>query len=428
MLARIKRGIEVLKRNDKVLLVSHYDCDGLASAAIMSKAMERNGTKFSPLIIKEIDDESIKKIIDYNLPVIFSDIGSNPLIEKINNQIIILDHHEPVNFNKDNIVEINPELFGIHELSGSGICYLFAKAMNEKNKDLSYIALVGAIGDMVTENYELTGENKKIVKDAKDLGLIRAEKGLKIYGHDSRPIHKALEYSSEIGVPKVSKNESSVVQFLSDLNIKIKDGDKFRRLSDLSEQEKIRLHTALVMEKIANGENPEEIFGTNYFLTKYNFELKEFATIVNAFGRLERYGEGIEFCLNPTKEKADDILKTYRGMMGKFIAWAKQNIVESDGIGYIIARDKIHANFISPVTTIFSNALSVKILVGMAYADNKIKISVRNKTNIDMANVLNNIATALGGFGGGHKEACGATIPKDEEERFIKLFNESIKV
>ena len=59
MFARIKRGIEVLKRNDNVLLVSHYDCDGLASAAIMSKAMERNGTKFSTLIIKEIDDESI---------------------------------------------------------------------------------------------------------------------------------------------------------------------------------------------------------------------------------------------------------------------------------------------------------------------------------------------------------------------------------
>ena len=48
-----------------------------------------------------------------------------------------------------NFVQVNPHLFGIDgatDVSGSGVAYFAAKAVNPANVDLAPIALVGALG------------------------------------------------------------------------------------------------------------------------------------------------------------------------------------------------------------------------------------------------------------------------------------------
>ncbi len=68
-------------------------------------------------------------------------------------------------------MQLNPHLYGIDgatDVSGSGVAYFAAKALNPANVDLAPIALVGALGDM-QDKYEqrsLKGLNEIIVNDA----------------------------------------------------------------------------------------------------------------------------------------------------------------------------------------------------------------------------------------------------------------------
>ncbi len=427
MLENIGRGIEILRRTKKLLLVSHYDADGLSSAAIMKKILERLNIEFKIMIIKEIDKNSINKIKNENLPVVFTDIGSSSLVETIPHPVIILDHHEPLRTKKDNIVEINPEINGIRDYSGSCVTYLFGKSVDGKNVELSPIALVGLAGDYGIPPNGIEGRPKEILQDAVNNGLIRVKKGIRLFGHSSRALHKALEYSFDPYIPNVSGSESAAVQFLSELGIKPKGKNGFIRFSDLRDDEKEKLASAIILERIAHGvENPTDIFGVNYYLNS-GYELREFATIVNAFGRLERFKEGIEFCLNPSREKGNQVLDEYRKNLGRYLKWAFDNI-QSDGfISVINAKDKIHPNFISPVVSIFFNIVKDNVVLGSAYDGESVKVSVRNKTEVEVHKIVGEIASKLGGVGGGHPEACGARIPKENEEKFLSLLRQSLK-
>jgi RecJ-like exonuclease len=80
------------------------------------------------------------------------DIGSShaDLISEYNsgrNLTIILDHHDPKMPKDPKVLDLNLENFGFRgetDFSGATCCYLFAKALNEKNYDLGYLALVGS--------------------------------------------------------------------------------------------------------------------------------------------------------------------------------------------------------------------------------------------------------------------------------------------
>jgi len=81
--------------NKKLHVISHFDTDGITSAAIMTKTLERIGKHFSTKIIKGLTTEEIENFPDDKL-IIILDLGSGslPLLSKLNNRIIIIDHHE----------------------------------------------------------------------------------------------------------------------------------------------------------------------------------------------------------------------------------------------------------------------------------------------------------------------------------------------
>lgn len=80
------------------------------------------------------------------------DIGSPHAdqISKYNkgrNLTIILDHHDPKPSNDPKVLDLNLEHLGFKgetDFSGATCCYLFAKALSNANRDLSYLALVGS--------------------------------------------------------------------------------------------------------------------------------------------------------------------------------------------------------------------------------------------------------------------------------------------
>ena len=74
------KAIEEIEKAEKIAIVSHYDCDGLCSAKILSTALERKSKEIEIKIVKEISDKIAEEIktLEKDL-IIFSDIGSGYL-------------------------------------------------------------------------------------------------------------------------------------------------------------------------------------------------------------------------------------------------------------------------------------------------------------------------------------------------------------
>ncbi len=423
------KAIEKVRESDKILIVSHYDCDGLCSAKILSTALKKEGKEVKVKIVKEISEDLVVED-DYEKDnfdlIIFSDLGSGSLsLLPKNKNILILDHHIPEGGKiPENIIQINPYLED-KELCGAGLCYLFASKL-DKNQELMDYAIVGAIGDHQLE----IGENKKLLEEAEKIGRLKIEKGLELFGHLNRPIHNSLNNSKLLPL----KDCSEIVQFLSDLEINFNHNGKIKSYYELSKDEKERLSLGIIKERIRNNlDQPENIFSDIYILKDQPRELMdalEFSTILNAFGRLEKFDEALEV-MNGNLEKLYKVMAEYRRKLATYLSWTSENITnfpQTENILFINAKEKIDENMIGTITSILINTgTNKKIVVGLASAEGGIKISTRSKLpEIDLNEIVNKICEKVGGTGGGHKQAAGGKIERGKEEEFIKLFTKEL--
>jgi len=453
MINEAKKAVEIIEPSiDPIRLVSHYDADGITSAAIIARALLRADKKFHISFIKQLNEDFLKKLSEEKQKIIiFSDLGSGQL-ELIKRylsgcKIIICDHHQPQG--EFDCIHINSVKFGIEEnVSGSGVAYILARTISPQNKDLSYLAIIGAIGDCQIDSigihWGLVGLNKEILKDAENSGKIKVGKGLRLWGRYTRPIHKALEYSVDPYLPGISGSESATIQFLQEIGIALKKGGGWRTIADLTDEEQKRLADGIIIERIRGKcENPEYIFGDVYEILSNPPEFKdanEFATILNACGKMGKAYIGFELCLNDKNafSKVKDVLENYRLEIGKAVNLIydmieKNQIIEKNCI-YIIAGNRISEHIISNVISIIkhSNILPDKPVFGFADAEDGVKISARISDNlaksINLKDIVSKAAEYVGGVGGGHSRAAGATIPKGKEEMFINAVENIVKI
>ena len=99
------------------------------------------------------------------------------LDQNLGDNWVVLDHHQISEKEKDNPRVINAWKFGIDgglEICAGGMAYLAAMALDNKNSDLSALAVVAALGDRQDqgERKSFTGKNYEIASTAKDLGLL----------------------------------------------------------------------------------------------------------------------------------------------------------------------------------------------------------------------------------------------------------------
>ncbi len=420
-----------VRNANKILLVSHYDCDGLCSAKILSDALKKENKEIKIKIAKEISSEIIEEVEkefeegNFEL-IIFSDLGSGylSLLPK-DKEIVILDHHVPEKIEiPKNIIQVNPCVEG-KELCGAGVCYLFVSELG-KNDELIDYAVVGSIGDHQIE----IDENKKVMDRAEELGRLKIEPGLNIFGHVNRPIHESLSRANFFPL----NGHSEVVQFLSELDIELHHNGKIKSYYDLSEDEKKKLSLEIIKERISNNiDEPANIFSSIYILTNQPREFMdalEFSTIFNSFGRLEKYEEVFEM-LNGNLEILTDVRREYGRKLSGYLAWAERNMKkfpQTENILFINAKDKIDENMIGTIASILINgSIDKNVVVGLAYAEDGVKLSTRSKMpGIDLNEIVSRICGKLGGGGGGHKEAAGGKIEKGKEDEFIELFGKEI--
>jgi single-stranded-DNA-specific exonuclease len=459
-----RAAISVRNFKGAVRVVSHYDADGIASASIIALALSREGKRFRLSVIKQLSEARIRELAkEGNLLTIFSDLGSGHLkgiqesLMVPGAAVIILDHHQVkgdiLPENAESIIHVNPLAFGISEnLSGAGVAYFLAKEIDPENAGLAHLGVVGAVGDSqvgsIEEKWGLSGPNREILKDAKKSGSLSVSHGLRIWGKYSRPLHKALEYCTDPLIPGVSGSESASVQFLMELGISLKKPKpanepasfqvgNWRTLSDLSPDEQKTLASGLIKERIRAGQKrPHDVFGDVYEIPGNPTEFRsaeEFATVLNACGKLGRPHVGVSMCMAIPQSfgEAKSLLKEYRKNIGKAISWVSQNksaIKRTERCTYMFTGSRVSEHIISNVASIFSRSGLVpedRPLFAFADAeDGMVKVSARAhdllvENGMSMERLVSAAACQYGGEGGGHRGAAGATIPREFQELFI---------
>ena len=431
--------------NKVIRVVSHLDADGLSSAAVLVAALNKINRRYSLSTVHQLDEEFIKQITAEPYEIVcFSDLGSGQfkLIKKhlTAKQVFIFDHHQlEDDAQLDNVIHVNPNIVGINgskEISGSGVAYLFAKAVDPSNVDIAHVAIMGAVGD-VQENRGFERLNAEILEDAKKSGRIKVVTGLRFFGANTRPLHRVLERSYDCPVPGVTGSEAGSIMFLQELGINPKNNGGWRKLIDLSDDELQKLSTAIVLKRL-NEEKPEEILGPVYILSKEQKgsplrEVKEFATLLNACGRLGKSSIGIGACLgNETiKKRAIKTLEHYKREISNAIKWyreTQEGIVKGKGYVIINAEDKVRPTIIGTLASIISRSDDVQegtFILSMAQMiSGKTKVSLRyagaGKDGLNLKEMTSKMASAVDGYGGGHHQAAGALIDTSREREFTE--------
>lgn len=444
-ITRVSKIIEPILREKKVRIFSHYDADGLSSAAILIKMLLRADVYFELRILRYLTADGVQDInVNTNEFLIFSDLGSGQLnvlkesgaFDKT--QIMVLDHHEPANVEHPNLFHLNPLAFAEEEVSSSVVCYLLAKNFDARNSGSIDLAILGAVGDMQDEKWEFRGEVRKVLKEAEELGKVSITRGLRLYGRNNRPVHKSLEYSFDPIIPSVTSSESQAVQFLSELGISLKENGEWRRLSDLTGEEEKKLATAIIVERLKyRHKDAADVFGEIYTLLGWPEDLqdaREFSTLVNACGRSGEAGVGVRLCLGDLTAIKDSwrVMEEYRKRISDGINWLRDGngIDRREKAVYILGGSKIPESMIGTLTSIALNSNIIsgldvggeKPIVGFADSDEGyVKISARIPRNLslNLRNIISDAASSVGGEGGGHQFAAGGLIEKGKEKEFI---------
>ena len=440
----------LIDRGKSFLVICHNDADGLSSGAIASVMLLREGASFLTRSVKGIDEviTSLKELPEGVIPIL-TDIGSgylDELSEVVKEKpIFILDHHEPMGSPKDNIFHVNPHLHGINgatEISGAGVVYLVAKALNEENIRLSPIAVVGALGDLQdrSDKRGLHGLNELIVKDAVDSGLMKVEEDLLFYGRSYKPLHIALASTMNPFIIGISGNEAHAYSLLTSIGIKVKEDDRWRVLTELSEEEKKLLYSGIMKHLASFGLPPsiaKELIGKVYELIKeepwtYLRDAREFASLLNACGKTGKEWVGIAIAMGgrgSLLEEAQGILEEYRRKMAEAMEYAmrEENRQELKHVLVIDGGAIIDDRLISSVASMMSS-IGIqgedKILLALAHSEDSIKVSARSSKSLidrglNLGKLISKAASLVGGRGGGHDIAAGASIPKTKKTLFV---------
>jgi RecJ-like exonuclease len=453
-----KTILETVKEDGFIHVFSHLDADGVAAAGIIAKALLRLDARFRVRITQWIEDKIVGEIVaDKPQLVIFTDLGSG-YVDLLNEKlacfrIVILDHHQIVGKESDNFVHVNPHLHGVdgaREISGSGVAYYVAKAVNEVNVDLAPIAVVGALGDL-QDKYDqrmLSGLNERIVQDATASGLLTVEKDLVFFGRETRPIHKTLANTTSPFIPGISGEEDKSMAFLANLGIKPRQGDKWRALRDLSEEEKKRLCSALADYLVSRGLHYEvsNLIGHVYILNREEpwtplRDAREFSVLLNATGRMDRSSLGVAVCMGDrglALEEANRVLEDYRRTINKYLGWVMEKperVKEFENIYVVYGENFIDDKIIGAVSSILSGSLSNPEKPLIAYAnleeEGLAKISARTmdtviNKGVNLGEVMQVASEKFHGKGGGHNVAAGAQVPIEDINDFITTVNELI--
>ncbi len=445
----------VLRGCKSILIISHIDADGISAGSIASITADRLGVERRTVFEKKITDETVEMVNSSKEDVVWiCDLGSGYLSSFHRPSVIITDHHVPdpgwrrkqtTLESFTDISHLNPHCYGMDgsfETCGAGMTYLLSKAVDPANRDLAWLAVVGAVGDFQdTSESRLVSLNREIMKDAIDNGDLVVENDLRLFGRETRSIMQLLQYSNDPQIPGLTDNPGACADLVDHLGIPIKKDGKARVWNDLDPEEKEKLIDTVM--DLMGSEDAKRLYGEMYTFPKQPArtglrDAKEFATILNSCGRYDDAETGMRICSGDPSALADaDRNRTeHRKHISSAMSYIRNNhlIRERRFVQYFEAGTEIRETVVGIVAGMVLNTPECRSdlpILGFVEADDGIKVSARANRflvdrGLDLSKIMKTAAELVGGFGGGHSIAAGATIPPGTEERFLDIVEDLV--
>ncbi len=417
-----KQAADAILENKAVRLISHNDADGVSAAGIMCNALYRSGIIFQATIVSQFDRSTIELIEKTsNGAIILCDMGSGQVeLTSMIKTAIVIDHHKPTG--KLDYAHFNPHLAGIDgssELCAACGAYMVARKMGE-NTDLAGLALAGAIGD----KQSMKGWNKFILDEAIEKKAVTVRKGLRM-GDD--PVAELLEYGFEPYLDITGEREK-IREFLDKLGVK-------GRLAELPEEQSIKLSSAIVLKLTKQGNVPaiDSLIGDCYTLNNEVVpNVYDFVNILNACGKDDKAGLALALCIRDASavDEARAITREHQKNLISTIKKAQAQIKSARTFRYVLLDDSSGTGIIAGTMTRY--LYPDKPFITLNEVEGKIKISARGTrklvaAGLDLASAMREASASVGGMGGGHDIASGATIPKGTSMKFIDIVDSIIE-
>ena len=451
-MAQLQTGVEkaaqMIAGHRYARLISHYDADGITAAGILYHALLRHGMQVHASIVTKLDRAFIRELDDEL--IIICDMGtaqSDMLAEQLaKRDVVIIDHHAPLAavplIQAPSAVLINPccleaaEGARLRNERGSTICaaglaYLVARRLardHRGNIDLAGLAIAGTMGDKLDLT---TGVNRLILDEARKEGVVTVKKGLKL---SAGKLQEALLFATDPYLPFAGKL-AWILALLKELGI-----DGTTETSELREEEEQRLAAALrpLLSQAPAELADDLLLGPTYLL---NAEVirhgHDFMRIVDACGRMGKAGMGLGLCLREER-LVEDATALYRSIQIKLVSELnrleseEQAITELEHLYYFYVQESGVTGTLAGIVADYLRTEKPVIVVNKKErleegkpAETKISarchpsLIARTPGGLDLARAMEQAANELGGFGGGHPVAAGASIPDGAEERFI---------
>lgn len=430
--ARIEAGVALLSDAPRVRVLCHYDADGATSAAVLARALARWGKTFHISLTTVLDDATIGRVRDEPAaPLLIADMGSGQLeaIEGLSRPAVVLDHHKPSR-GTDLVVHANPHLAGIdgaHGACGATLSWAWALAVDPRNWDLAGVAMAGAIADRQhVPTYD--GMNGPLFEEALRRGLLRKERGPAI---SERPLGEALSTSYLPYFAGFASRPDEAAKALRRLSI-----DPDARWRDLAPAKRQALASFLATHLMKQGAIPEAVemlVEDRYWIESLSRYVGDLSDAVNACCRTGAEGLAVALALGDPAavEPAESHRRTYaEKILAHLTRLERDGPFDGKHVAFFYCDDPALAGNVAGIVIqyLWNGARPV---LALSVTDGSTRVSARGTKalvarGLDLAATLREAAAAVGGTGGGHDVASGATIPKGKEEAFIGLVDEIV--
>ena len=441
-----------------ISIVTRLDTDGIASGSIIFMALSRLGSRCSLRTVSSLNPDIIQEIKseahDFCMLLGLGSAMTEVLHQYLGENWVIIDHHEiskgNTNRNYDSQI-INAWKYGFDgssEISSGGLTYLLASMLDKKNRDLSAIAVIAALGERQDQGDEktLVGMNSEILKTAQSLDLIDVNHDLMLCGREITPLHESLARTSFPYIHGLTWNVDNTYSLIKNTGIKMKDNDRWRVLSDFSPEEKNVIRDAIAKFIITSSNNsPIEVadglVGYSYTLTKedkrsYLRDAREFANLLNACGRIGKAGVGVALCIgdrNIMLTEAEKIADNYVTNLNRYISaiFNEKWRYLDDGINAVFVNGEglltegmlgALSSLLAGSPSLFGRLLIVRTL-SQEGEGNSYRFSARkcvgNKLQLNVGLLMDECSKIVGGSGGGQHNAAGCIIPSSKLEVFL---------
>ncbi len=443
--ALVEASEVVIKGTDdkRVRVVSHFDADGISSAALISQGLERLGMRPHVSLLKGIRPERMAKIAneDYHL-IIFADMGSSALEELsavINEhpvkKIIILDHHQvqvPEEKLPQGLYHLNcrdHDIDGGKDASAATMSFLLMYTIDpEKNLDLVEHMICGIVGDKQDRN-GLTNLNKAIVDKAMAKEMVQTKAIPALWGDN---IAKALDSAYAPLILDMVSGDEPPQELLKELSIP--EGATFE---DLNNNQLRFLTSTLAIKLLRQGVRPEvvkRLTRTSFFNTKGE-DLVRMSKLVDSCGRENEMSTGL-MALNGDEKslaRSKDLYNNFTtNVRSAFMDIYKDGVSETSNFYYFYCKEE-QATIAGTLAELVMDYLVPKqrpviSLTPMAEKD-EYQVSARGTNDLvehdmDLAKAMKEAAEYCQGSGGGHPIAAGASIPHHRSAEFMKKLEE----